>query len=678
MKKQTIQSDLHRDTVGKELFRQDVSVSIDLRQELKKNEMCLRAAWGDPFEHVSDSVFASAEAAVQRMTAGETSVSDVSQSASIPGWAQGISPKVLFDLASAYRSSQNESFALAAKEIYAYRLRSEFICNDYVPPKDPLVIPHRLGDTECVGWFGALPEFLDSEFFDDTFILKIIANARQNLNHLCRVLHPARNIRMTQMDALLTQGLRLQFLPDAEHWKEIGLRGLNDCFFRQFNPDGSSIEATGWYHYIVANMALRFLRLKRAMPELGLQVNEKLVADAFDYTTAMIAPDGTFNRIGDCTANVYPYETLEGFLRHLATVRQELGFDSLLPPCHQFYPDARQVIMRESWDADSVYITFDVTRRMGYHWHPACNSLQLQVGQHRLIADPGRLRYDPTPHRQMAMSTRAHSTVNLNGWDQSESRGHLIFKEAEGYVVATGLYEGGYWPMNGMEHGCGVFGTHHRTLLWIQDRCLIVIDSLNHTEGEGSKPNIESNWQFGQSQVTVDAENHRVISDHGDAGLLMLFAQPTKGLQFFIHEGEMDPCLGWIADENDYPIPAPHLQAILPEQDPWRTELVTVLIPFSGGKAPGVTVMEQEKFLDHGRVTLQWDDGSTDTVLWTPRLMTALECAGSVQTDAALVHLHTGAGGTVQSALIYEGTYLEPFITKPRDVRQTFSVENFG
>lgn len=656
----------------------DTPPEAGLRKEILQNEMCLRAAWGDPIPPASAALLARAEAVAQRMADGGTP--GASSAAAAPGWAQGISPRALSDLASAYRATPNESFALAARGLYDFRLRRECIGRGYVPPKDPLVIPHRLGDTECVGWFGALPEFLGSECFDDAFVAQIVAHARQNLNHLCGALHPARNIRMTQMDALLTQSLRLEFLPDAVRWRDVGLRGLNDCFFRQFNPDGSSIEATGWYHYIVANMALRFLRVKRAMPELGLQVTVDLVARAFDYTAAMIAPDGTFNRIGDCTAGVHPHVTLEDFLQHRAAVRRELGVDPAPPPCRQFYPDAGQVILRKSWERDSVYITFDATQRMGYHWHPACNALQLQVGSHRLVADPGRLRYDPTPHRKMAMSTRAHSTLTLNGWDQSESRGQMTFKEADGYTIVTGLYDGGYWPMRGMEHGDGVFGSHHRTLLWIEGRCLVVLDSLHHTEGAGRKPTVESNWQLGQSRVTVDAAHNRVVSEQGDAGLLMLFALPAEALQYFVHEGESDPCLGWIADERDDPVPAPLIQAVLPEQDPWRTDLVTVLIPFRGGQTPGVTVIDQEPpdTRPHGCLVLQWDDGTRDTVLWTPRLMTALGRVGTIQTDAALVYLHAGADGAEERALVYEGTYLEPFLASARESRQTFSVSGLS
>jgi len=110
-----------REVAGQESLPKDAPATADLRKELKKNEMRLRAAWGDPFLPASAAVLTHAEAVVQRMTAGDDP--RVSAPASGPGWAQGIAPNVLSDLASAYRSSHNESFALAAREIYAWRRR---------------------------------------------------------------------------------------------------------------------------------------------------------------------------------------------------------------------------------------------------------------------------------------------------------------------------------------------------------------------------------------------------------------------------------------------------------------------------------------------------------------------------------------------------------------------------
>ena len=101
-----------------------------------------------------------------------------------------------------------------------------------------------------------------------------------------------------------------------------------------------------------------------------------------------------------------------------------------------------------------------------------------------------------------------------------------------------------------------------------------------------------------------------------------------------------------------------------------------MLIPFPGARAPEVVVTKQTdpSASACGRVSLRWEDGSSDTVLWTPRLEAAIGDAGDVRTDAALVHLSAVADGGGVSALVYEGTYLDPLLPPDRESRGTFAI----
>lgn len=159
---------------------------------------------------------------------------------------------------------------------------------------------------------------------------------------------------------------------------------------------------------------------------------------------------------------------------------------------------------------------------------------------------------------------------------------------------------------------------------------------------------------------------------------MILFAETPPDAELHLHEGEQDPCLGWIADHNDQPIPAPLLRTVLPTRNPWRTELATVLIPFTGEREPGVSVISQPPREDrsYGQISLHWDDGTGDTILWSPRLESALACTDPVRTDAALVHLHSATDGITDKALVYEGSYLEPLLAPGRADRNTFTITN--
>ncbi len=635
--------------------------------ELIRNETRLREAWGDDIPTWSDSVRESAGRAVERAVA-------LAAGAVVPagGWDRGLSPGWLPVLASAYRQTRDERYAAAARAIYE-RGMAQAEEEQGKGRHDPLVISHRLGDTEVLGWFGALPEFVGSAALDEPALARIVESARRQLNDSVEHLHEARNIRMTQCDALFTQGERLAFLHDAARWRDAGLRAINDAFHRHFNRDGSSVEATGWYHYICMNMQFRYLRLAHRRPELGLQVTPEQAAAALEYLVALVQPDGLFSLIGDCTSAVHPHATLAAVLELRQRLRRELGLDEADPPAIRCFSDARQVMMRDGWGPEATYVTFDATRRSGYHWHPSRNSIQLHFAGRRVIADPGRMKYLATPQRAYACSTRGHSTVNLNGLNQSSVEASVRLDQAEGTAIVQGLYGGGYWEPTMHGYAAGIYGDHHRTLVWVQGRFLLVLDNLYHTSEDGWKPRAECAWQFGPGTVRVDEARREVRSEHGPAALRMLVPLAPEGSRFTLHEGEMDPCRGWVANRGDDPEPAPLLRVGVDRLDPWSADWATVLVPHRVGEDPGPVVGEvvDPAKTGHGKIRLDWPDGSVDAIWWTRRLQFALDRAPDMRSDSGLVHMHRRAGGAGGSVLMVEGSYAEPFAARSNAPRST-------
>lgn len=640
-------------------------------EKLIANERALRDAWGDAIPPLTPELRADVDRATDRLLA--PSASGSSTEVGTVGWAHGISPALLPALAAAYRDLKDEKCAQAARAIFTRGLEQAEAEMQAGGPGNILTIPHRLGDTEVLGWFGALPELAASVAFDREFVDRIVESGRIQLNHLVDRVHDGRNIRMTQCDALFTEGLRLAFLPDSARWRDVGLRGMNDAFFRQFHPDGASVEATGWYHYIVANMALRYLRLKRHRPDLGLQVTPEQVIASFDYLVALVQPDGQLTPIGDCSGYPFPHRTLESVLGMRAAIRREFGFLDAPPPRSQVFPDAGQAMLRDGWNPDSTYLTFDATHRAGYHWHPARNAIQLHFAGQAIIVDHGYMRETPAEGRLYACSTPGHSTMNLNGWNQSPSDASLRRRATEGYEIIDSLYDGGYWKPTDHGYAEGIFGEHHRTLLWIKGRFIVVIDNLYHTAEEGGKPTVENNWQFAPGQIEIDAAESSVRTRHGSSRMLILFALKPGEMEMSLHEGEEAPCRGWLAG----PVPAPLLRLHVSAYDPWNVDLATILIPYrEADEPPAVRVasVTDPARAGYGKLTLEWEDGSTDEIWWTRRLQFALDRIDDIRTDAALVHLQRSARGELLKAMVYDGSYLEPYTSEWRPARQTFTI----
>ncbi|MCX5660254.1 MAG: hypothetical protein NTW19_11100, partial [Planctomycetota bacterium] len=203
-----------------------------LAEQLVANENKLTAAWGDILPALTPSERAAADLVADRVVKGADPT-------------PGVHIHYLASLASAFRETKDDRYARAAAVLLeAWLVREPERPWKPGPTYNALDIPHTLGDTECVGWFGVLPVVVASPAFPASLTQRLVDSARDKLDYLVGTLHEARNIRMSQCDALVTESLRLDFLPESKRWRSVGLPALNDCFHRQFHPDGSSIEAT--------------------------------------------------------------------------------------------------------------------------------------------------------------------------------------------------------------------------------------------------------------------------------------------------------------------------------------------------------------------------------------------------------------------------------------------------
>lgn len=580
-------------------------------------------------------------------------------------------------LGAAYHETGDERYAQAARARYLDLLRTratraQFSWDD---------LAHGI-----YAFLGALHIFLRSPAFDEALTEKIVAAACDQLRWLSAEIHPARNLRNTSATALLCNSLRLAFLPEAQTWLEQGARVMSDAFFRQIAPDGSHLEAVPHYHYCTMGDLLRAFRLARCVPELKMPAPAERVAAMFDYLAAATGPTGWVTGIhdGPCEPAVGLHgQGVADILRERAAFRQALGLPARPLPTVQRFPQANQIFLRDDWTPEATWLSFDAAPCWSYHWHPARNAIQLRAFGRMFLVDPGRFSYTDRTWGGLAMPTRSHNTLNLNGWNQAETEAVLRHQTAPGYEVVTGLYRGGYWPGRPWDSkGEGLYAEHHRTLLWIKERCLVVIDHLLCQSEAERKPDVESNWQFGEGPLTVDAARGLAYTGFDDANVLMLFAFQPADAAWSVHEGEREPLRGWLPRkfESVY-VPAPQLTLTLPRRDPWNTDLVTVLVPYRGTARPALTVARtvdpehttRQYDPGYGMVSLRWGDGTRDDLLWTRRLETALDVREGMTTDAGLVHLRRAADGRVTGGLAVEATYLDPYAPQRRADRETFA-----
>lgn len=569
---------------------------------------------------------------------------------------------MLVPLAAAFRDSGDERYALAARRYIEAFLAAHPITADWRPATydGATAYPARIGGSHNAGWLGTLAVFLNSKSFDDDFFTTLINAARAHLSYLHDHIYPDRNIRVFHGDVLLLNGIRLGFLPEAAAWRTTGLRLLNDAVRRQILPDGAHIEAVPEYHCDTVRALTVWWRLARAMPDLGLHVPTERIAAMWDYALAACRPDNAQISLHDTGAAASTGSFPPRIRTARAAFRAEAGLpDRILPTC-QLFPDAGELFLRDSWESEATYLTFDATTRRSWHWHPGRNAITLFANGRALLIDAG---YPYQMKESYGQRTCQHSTLNLNGWNQSFSRAQLRVRQAPGYDLIEGFYDGGYWPQPGYHHGAGIYAEHHRTVLWIRRRCFVVLDHLFVTSEEGRKPTLESVWQLSEGPVTLDPSGRWAVTGHADSNLLMLFPLLPEGIKASLHVGERDPLRGWVPRGRRY-LPAPMIRLVAEQYDPWDAHLATVLVPFAGTAKPEIAAEAigfRLGFGDRtaGKLDLRWPDGSTDRIIWTRRLEHAIDDQHGMDTDAALVHLLGNPAGQFTQGLAVDGSYIE-------------------
>ena len=564
---------------------------------------------------------------------------------------------------------------------YSGILRSRFVAEILDAETANFAKPSLTQGVLLQTWLSVLGWVMDAEDFPVPYADRLLTGVARLADRLAGRICPASmNWRVADAANLLKAGLLLDALPQSAAWRTLAVRILNDAVNRQINADGSHRERNPHYHVWMTQELTVLWRMARALPQLDLRIPPERVAAMWDYALFCNRPNGTENGLHD-SRGWFEGGRPDRERADRAAFLKEAGLPTALPPPNGWFPAAGQALLRDSWDADAVYVTFDASRWGEGHCHYSRNALQVHAYGRTLLADPGVFEYADSPLGNYGRSTRAHSTLNLNGWNQAQTNpGFTAYRHAEGYDLVWSDYEGTFHPgpssmVNGGELGRGIWVSHHRCLLWIHGKAIVVIDSFVRVPDRGETPEtapfLESNWQLGPGPASWDPMARRLVTGHPDANLLMLFPAVPEGTRGVMHAGESDPPRGFVANlfqdfgedmpNRGRPLSAPQLCLSLTPMSGGRAEFVSVLVPFRGGTPPGVQATARPATLvEPGSLELEWADGRRDSLAWNYRLDLGLGERAGYDTDASLVHVAADGAG-VPHGLALDATYLRPY-----------------
>jgi len=310
-----------------------------------------------------------------------------------------------------------------------------------------------------ISWIWAHHFFLRSESYTPAdaweLVRSLVLHARRIEAYLSFYFSPNTHL-LGEALGLVYTGIFLPEWPEAERWKNLGLRILIDESRKQIRPDGGYFEQSTYYH----RYALDFYQHLLILCGLnGIELPGELrgrVEKMAEFAMYAMRPDGTLPMIGDadggkalqlerCDVNdVRPALSTaailfgRGDLAFAAgTLSEEtawlLGPDAAarfagVKPVEPgttsvHFPDTGWFFLRSGWRKDANYLYFDAgPQGMGPsgHGHADMLGIEIACGGRPVIVDPGTYLYASSPEwRDYFRGTAAHNTATVDGEDQA-------------------------------------------------------------------------------------------------------------------------------------------------------------------------------------------------------------------------------------------------------------------
>jgi hypothetical protein len=513
-----------------------------------------------------------------------------------------------------------QAFLLTGSETYAEECRAQML--DWIEQNPP----HRginwassleLG-FRIWSWLWAMNLFQGSTMFDGRTIAALLSSlavqARQIRENLSVYFSPNTHL-LGEGFALFCTGLLLPELRGAEDWYSTGRRILEEEMTRQVRADGSHLEQSSYYHRYATDFflcaALLAERNGIAFPA-GYRTRLEKMCEFILFTQL---PGGLHPMTGDAdggrllalTPNRSPagpndqratlstaavYFQRGDFLRAAGGLREEtlwlLGEEwcrwqerpagKWPEETSRTFGEAGLVVQRDAWGESGRVLLFDAgPQGMGACAHGHADALQVMVSADGVdwLVDPGTFVYTSSyGWRHFFRSTRAHSTVVVDGRDQAEPVDFFKWKnipeprlELSAHAPRLDVALGGHDGYRRLEQPV----THRRCTIFVKPEYWLLLDEFS---GSG-RHELEFNFHFAPG-IKVRCEDGAWVAAQGERRFVVI---TPPAVELSVVSGEENPAQGWYSRDYGHRQSAPVLvaaaKAEMPGQYAW------ILGPFS-------------------------------------------------------------------------------------------------
>ncbi|MHC4716032.1 MAG: alginate lyase family protein, partial [Planctomycetota bacterium] len=444
-------------------------------------------------------------------------------------------------------------------------------------------------------WTAVLEELV--RFWTPAELLAVLKSVHDQLGYLEGIIPTATNNWIViGADGMMLSAVRLPELRDRQRFIDYAWEKVLAEADRQVLPDGVQFELTQSYHGVVERL---FLSVMDTCREAQADVPEKMesvTARMLDYTMQTVTPDGLQVAFNDSD----PEQGAAARARLQREGRRRGRADWLYvgtagaegePPgvLSQAFEHGGVYVMRTGWGPRDTFLTFD-GGPWGYsHQHDDRLGFWLAALGRSFLIDPGRYLYDdnnPFSRRKYLNTTRAHSTISVDGEDQADRFFRPTWEPRERITDNTWIVTDEFQRVAGSHKlGYGENGRirveHRRCITFWPPDVILVLDLLT---GDGEHQ-ICSRLQFCPGDVECTEGVWRTTFPDANLAVLPIVDGPFEASAV---TGRLDPTAGWYSPGVNRIEPSPSLQVHAEGELPLRAGFL--LVPFRGAGPPAMAV----------------------------------------------------------------------------------------
>ena len=501
-------------------------------------------------------------------------------------------------LALAYDQTGDERYAAA----FVNQLL-DWITNNPPPPrkdeKSPTWRLMEVGMRMCASWIPTFALLYKSPTFTDEAKL-IMLRSIYDHGRFLSLFKTNRNHLLRESNGLAYVSVYFPEFKEAGLWQQVALTRFDQELTNQVNQDGSHIEVSTGYQWVVVDEFEKVYDLLRSnnisLPNEDLASRLKKMYHVLAY---LIRPDGTFPEIND------------GFIRwqssRLAQAGKIFGCNDLIyigtagkhgtqpDDISKGFSDAGLYVMRSDWTREARYLLFDAGPYGGPHGHEDKLSIEVFAFGQSFVVDSGSYTYERTdPFRNYFVGSQGHNTILIDGQSQIRrwNKENLNPKPALGnhatwvsqadfdYVAAT--YDEGYGAFSlqkPKEPEIIKDVTHTRRILFVKPDYWIMVDEL-----QASGPH---NYQLlfhthPDVKVAIKSGNKAMVRRSPDSPALYLIPALPHNVRPSCQAGNEAPIQGWYSVDHHHKTPTNVV--IFERKNSVTTVLTTLLYPCSAGQ----------------------------------------------------------------------------------------------